>query len=279
MAFKDILLTLTSYPEPTPASVVEDAVSIAATLGAHITAVSCEVHVQIPGNFLAGTITGVPGIIAGETERSRKSAKDLLVAFDAVAQRVGVLHESVVEKCLTFEVPDLLVDYARLRDLTIVPVPASNDQWYAESVIFGSGRPTLILPQAARSRPFELGTVVVAWDFSRAAARAVSDALPLLERARKVRIVTVGNEKSFDAKHSAEALAKNLARHRIDVLLDKVDANGRPIGEVLETYALSHQADVLVMGAYGHSKWREFILGGATKSLLSKPPLPILFSY
>ena len=56
-------------------------------------------------------------------------------------------------------------------------------------------------------------------------------------------------------------------------------ANGRPIGEVLETYTISHQVDVLVMGAYGHARWREFILGGATKSLLSKPPLPILFSH
>ena len=173
----------------------------------------------------------------------------------------------------------LLVDYALLRDLTIVPVPECYDQWYAETVIFGSGRPTLILPETPRSRPFELGTVAVAWDFSRAAARAVSDALPLLERARKVRVVTVTNEKSLDTKHSAEELAKNLARHGIDVMLDKVDANGRPIGEVLETYTVSHQVDVLVMGAYGHAKWREFILGGATKSLLSKPPLPILFSH
>jgi nucleotide-binding universal stress UspA family protein len=63
------------------------------------------------------------------------------------------------------------------------------------------------------------------------------------------------------------------------VLLDKVDASGRPIGDILESYALSHQADVLVMGAYGHARWREFILGGATKSLLSKPPLPILLSH
>jgi nucleotide-binding universal stress UspA family protein len=101
----------------------------------------------------------------------------------------------------------------------------------------------------------------------------------LLERAKRVRVVTVTNEKNLDTKHSAEELAKNLARHGIDVLLDKVDANGRPIGEILESYALSHQADVLVMGAYGHARWREFILGGATKSLLSKPPLPILLSH
>jgi nucleotide-binding universal stress UspA family protein len=279
MAFKDILLTLTSYPEPTPVSVVEDAVSIAAALGAHLAAVSCEVHVQVPGNILSGSIPNISGIIAGEAERSRSSARNLLAAFDAVAERAGVSHETIVEKCLTFEVPELLVDYAKLRDLTIVPVPESYDQWYAETVIFGSGRPTLVLPETPRARPFELGTVVVAWDFSRAAARAVSDALPLLERAKKVRVVTVSNEKVLDTKHSAEELAKNLVRHGIDVVLDRVDADGRRIGEVLEAYALSHKADVLVMGAYGHARWREFILGGATKSLLSKPPLPILLSH
>jgi nucleotide-binding universal stress UspA family protein len=279
MAFKDVLLTLTSYPEPTPNSVVENAVSIAAALGAHLAAVSCEVHVQVPGNILSGSIPSISGIIAGEAEKSRQSARSQLAAFDAAAEKAGVPHETIVEKCLTFEVPELLVDYARLHDLTIVPVPESYDQWYAESVIFESGRPTLILPETPRARPFELNTVVVAWDFSRAAARAVSDALPLLERARKVRVLTVGNEKVFDTKHSAEELAKNLARHRIDVVLDKVDADGRQIDEVLEAYVLSHKADVLVMGAYGHSKWREFLLGGATKNLLSKPPLPILFSH
>ena len=91
--------------------------------------------------------------------------------------------------------------------------------------------------------------------------------------------VYLTNEKKLDSRHSAEALAKNLARHGIDVVLDKVDANGRRIDEVLEAYTVSHQVDVLVMGAYGHARWREFILGGATKSLLSKPPLPILFSH
>ena len=84
MAFKDILLTLTSYPEPTPVSVVEDAVSIATALGAHLAAVSCEVHVQVPGHFLAGSIANIPGIIAGEgallfasSHRFAESAADI----------------------------------------------------------------------------------------------------------------------------------------------------------------------------------------------------------
>ena len=277
--FKDILLALTSYPDPTPASVAEDAVAIATTFGAHLAAVTCEVHVEIPGHFLSGSIANVPGMIAGETEKSRSNAKTMLAAFDAAAEKAGILHEAYLERCPTYAVPDMLVDHARVRDLTIVPVPESYDQWYAEAIIFGSGRPTLVLPETPRGRPLELGTVAVAWDFSRAAARAVSDAMPLLEKAKKVRVVTVTNEKKLDGKHSAEALARNLARHGIDVVIDRVDADGRRIGEVLEAYTVSHKVDVLVMGAYGNSRWREFILGGATKSLLSKPPLPILFSH
>lgn len=279
MAFKDILLTLTSYPDPTPVSVVEDAVSIAATLGAHLSAVACEVHVEVPGHFLAGTIANLPGIVAGEAEKSRKSAGDLLATFDAAAEKAGIPHERFLEKSPTYKVPDLFIDYARLRDLTIMPVPESYDQWYAEAMVFGSGRPILILPTTPRSRPFELGNLAVAWDFSRAAARAVADALPLLEKAKNVRVVTVINEKALDTKHSAEELAKHLTRHGIDIVLDKVNAKGKPIGEVLEAYVLSHGIDLLAMGAYGHSRWREFVLGGATKSLMSRPPLPILFSH
>jgi nucleotide-binding universal stress UspA family protein len=279
VAFKDILVALTSYPEPTPVSVVDSAVSVAAALGAHLAALSCETHVQIPGHFLAGSLANIPGIIAGETAKSQKNAQDLLAAFDTAAEKAGISHERIFEKCATIDMPDLLVDYARLRDLTIVPVPESYDQWYAEAVIFGSGKPTIVLPEVRPSRPFELGTVAVAWDFSRAAARAISDALPLLEKAKKVRVVTVLNEKHLDIKHSAEELSKNLSRHGIDIVLDRVDAKGTPIGDVLEAYVASHASDMLVMGAYGHSRLREFVLGGATKSLLSKPPLPVLFSH
>jgi nucleotide-binding universal stress UspA family protein len=279
MGYKDILVTLASYPEPTPISVLDSAVSIAAALGAHLAALSCETHVQIPGHFLSGSVVNIPGIIAGETAKSRKNGQELLAAFDRAAEKADISHETVFEKCATIDFEKLLVDYARLRDLTIVSVPASYDELYAESVIFGSGKPTLVLPETRPSRPFELGTVALAWDFSRTAARAVADALPILERATKVRIITIVNDKVMDTKHSAEELAKNLCRHGIDVVLDEVDATGRTTGEVLESYVLSYPIDLLVMGAYGHSRLREFILGGATKHLLSKPPVPILFSH
>ena len=117
--------------------------------------------------------------------------------------------------------------------------------------------------------------MVVAWDFSRPAARAVADALPILEKAKHVSVVTVTNEKVIDTKRSGAELAKHLARHGVAVVLDTVDAAGCGIGDVLESYVTSRNADILVMGAYGHSRIREFILGGATQSMLSRPPLPI----
>jgi nucleotide-binding universal stress UspA family protein len=277
MAIRDVLLTLTTYPDPTPVSVTDDAVSFASSLGCHIAAIACEVHVQVPGSFVS---FGAAGAIAGgAAHRSRDNAQALLAAFEAAAQRAGLSHETIHEESLSYRVPERLVEYARLRDLTIVSVPESYDQWYAEAVIFGSGRPTLVLPESPSLRPFELNTVVVAWDFSRSAARAVADAIPILERAKIVRIVTVTSEKVIDTKHSSEELAKNLSRHGIDVIVHQVDAAGRSIGESLTREIASYNADLLVMGAYGHSRFREFVLGGATQSMLSKPLLPILFSH
>ena len=282
MAIKDILLALTTWPEPTPISAVDEAIAFAVALEAGISAIACEVTMPPTGNKLADVLFDIPAIDAAEAKKSSTNAKTLLVAFQDAAEKRGVFQDRILEQCLTSEVPDLFTEYAKLRDLTIVPVPVGElvDQWYAEAIIFGSGRPTLILPHIRkRAGAFALDTVAVAWDFSRPAARAVADALPILEKAKHVSVVTVTNEKVIDTKRSGAELAKHLARHGVDVVLDTVDAADRGIGEVLETYVTSRNADVLVMGAYGHSRIREFILGGATRSMLSQPPLPIFFSH
>ena len=147
------------------------------------------------------------------------------------------------------------------------------------SIIFGSGRPVLILPRRDSHREFALKTVVIAWDGSRPAARAVADALPILERAKEVRVLTVLNEKELSGESPAAELAGYLERRGIVARPDCIDAAGRRIGEILNSYLTSNQADLLVMGAYGHSRLREFILGGATRSMLLKSPLPVLLSH
>lgn len=282
MEVKDILLALTTYPEATPVSAVDEAVAFAAAVGARISAIACEVKIQAPGNVLAGAVLDVAALVAAEAKKSATNAKTLLTAFQDAAEKRGVFQDRILERCLTSEAPGVLVEYARLRDLTIVPVPVGDyfDQWYAEAIIFGSGHPTLVLPHTRkRAGAFTLDVVAVAWDFSRPAARAVADALPLLEKAKKVHVLTVANEKVIESRRPTAEFAKYLGRHDVDVVLDTVDAADRRIGDILESYVTSCNADMLVMGAYGHSRIREFILGGATKSMLSRPPLPIFLSH
>ena len=281
MAFKDILLALTTYPEPTATAVLDDAVAISAALGARISAIACHVKVQVPGSVLGHVLGDIPAMIGAEAKKSALNAEKLLAGFEDTAQRSGVFQERILEVCLTSEVPGVLVDYARLHDLTIVPVSERNHvgNWYAEAIIFGSGLPTMILPEARKRADFALNTVIVAWDFGRPAARAVGDALPLLEKVKRVFILTVTNEKAIDTKRSGAELAKHLARHGVNVTLDVVDSAGRSIGEAIESHVASRNGDLVVMGAYGHSRLREFILGGATRSMLARPPVPIFFSH
>jgi nucleotide-binding universal stress UspA family protein len=282
MSFRDVLVALTTYPQPTPVAAVDDAVDLAAALAAKVSAIACQVEINVPGSLLGRRFLNVPAMIADEAKKSATNAQQLLAAFQAAAEKSGVFQERIVERCLTSEVPEVLVEYSRLRDLTIVPMPERDylDQWYAESVIFGSGRPTVILPhERKRSGSFALDTVIVAWDFSRAATRAMADAMPVLEKAKRVCVLTVIKEKAIDTRRSGPELAKHLARHGVDVVLDEVDAEGRGIGDALEAHVEYRNADLLVMGAYGHSRLREFVLGGATRSMLTRPPSPIFMSH
>jgi nucleotide-binding universal stress UspA family protein len=282
MAFKDLLLTIATFSEPTTVSAVDTSVAFASAVGAKISAVAFEIKFHLPWSPFYKAFPEIPALATSEDKKSRANAESLLAAFQDSAKKVGVFQATLIERCQISEVPETLVGHARLRDLTIVPVPEGDQlqHWYAESVIFGSGRPVLVLPHSAkRSAGFELGRVVVAWDFSQPASRAVADALPLLKRAKRVELVTVINEKPLPGKRSASELAENLAHHGVDVSIDTIDSLGEEIGDALDSHLAARKADLLVMGAYGHSRVREFILGGATRSMMSRPSIPVLLSH
>jgi nucleotide-binding universal stress UspA family protein len=120
--------------------------------------------------------------------------------------------------------------------------------------------------------------VAVAWDGGRAGARAVRDALPLLRRAKQVRIITVGDDKPI-ASAGVAALQTFLTGHGIVFVHDDVELAGRSIGEALQAEAIRGDAGLLVMGAYGHNRVREFVLGGATRTVLGTLRLPTLMSH
>jgi nucleotide-binding universal stress UspA family protein len=281
MNIKDVLLGLTTYPKASNMDAVTWALSFAELINCRLAAFAADVRIEVPGTFLGNALMNVSALAGAEMKKSKENAASLLAAFKEEAEKHRVPHEEIHEHCLIGAVPNLMADYARLRDLTIMPVPVEDyvDQWYAETVVFQSGRPVLIVPEHSPPAAAKLDAVAVAWDFSRTAARAVADALPLLERTKLVRIVCVLNEKSFGSSCRSSELATHLAHHGVNVVVDEVDAGDRSIGDVLAKFAAAHQIDLLVMGAYGHSRFREFILGGATKSVLARPPVPTFLSH
>lgn len=283
MAIKDVLLALTSYPEPTSDVSIERALSLCTALTAHVTAVTFQADVKLTrtADILSNMLLDIPLMLEEEKTRSAANAQHVLDTFRNSASRLRVPHADVLDRCIAFQIPDALVGHARLHDLTIIPFQDgySVEQWYAEAVMFGSGRPTIILPSSKQATPIALNTIVVAWDFSRPAARALGDALPILQRAKHVRLVTIMNEKAISDTHSHAELAQNLLRHGVGIELDVIDAKGRTSGVTLSDHLASNRADLLVMGAYGHSRVKEFILGGTTKSMLDKPPIPVFLSH
>lgn len=283
--FRDCLLTLSSFPDPTPEYVIDHAAEFARLMDARLTALMFALdRKQLERTRSRGEwLLDIPRLIDDGVRRSASDADHLLGYFEAAAKRVGVFQAKILEGAPVYISPDPIIKHARLHDLTFVPVvdPNGFDELYTESIIFGSGRPTLLLPAFRDEKPAppSLEIIALAWDYSRAAVRALADAMPILEKAKQVRVFTVINEKPIPEDKSNEQLDGHLRMHGINAAIERVDAAGRTIGKVIEEYMRTRRADILVMGAFGHSRMREFILGGATRSIVNHPPVPVLLSH
>lgn len=280
MTPKDILLQLVTYPAPVPESVLTWAARFAALIEARLSVAIFQVDIQPPSNPLANVLLDLPALAAAERERSASQAERYATALRALEDEVGPL-EVHDRTCAAWDVPGLTVAEARLHDLTIVPLlPAPSVQTeVAERVAFSSGGPALVLPEGWAAAGASLDRVAVAWDFTAPAARALSHALPLLQRAGEVDLLIVTGEKSIPALGSADRVLQRLRRHGVEARLHREEARGRPIGEAITGFATDRGLDLLVMGAYGHARFREFVLGGATRSLLESPPCPLLLAH
>ena len=286
MAFKDLLLVLRSYPTPTPDKAILRCVDLAASWQARLSAIACGILAKGSRNPLRHVLIDIAATVAEQSNTSAADARRLLETFSTAARQRNVLGAAIFEECELANIAPVLIEHARLRDLAILPIPdhdylASYDlHLFAEAMIFDSGHPALVLPQSSiDGEALAFDTVVVAWDGSRPAARAIADALPLLAAAKAVRLVTVANRKTVAAIQSAPALADHLATHGIKAVVDSVTSAGRRIEAVFADYVAAHRADLIVMGGYGQSRLRQFILGGATQSLLSAPPTALFLSH
>lgn len=173
--------------------------------------------------------------------------------------------------------------HARCADLTILGQrdPDSDEMAMIrpppERVVLASGRPVLVVPYAGRFATVG-SRVLIAWNASREAARAVADAMPLLIGAEAVSVLTIDPPNRPDELPGAD-IALHLARHGVKTEIERTVSADVPIGEVLLSRAADLGADLLVMGAYGHSRTRELLMGGATRSILGSMTVPVLMSH
>ena len=175
---------------------------------------------------------------------------------------------------------DILPEEARLADLVVLAQDETARDLGApgiEAVLFGSGRALLLAP---KSEPTSVGTTVaIAWNGGRAASRAVAAAMPLLSQAGRV-VILSGDRPALGRASDPNRLAEGLACHGITAASHGVTAGGQHMSKVLMRSAVELGCDMLVMGAYGHSRFREMVLGGVTRGVLDAPvDLPILMAH
>lgn len=272
------LMLFSSFESSEPASgSAAFAVAAAAALGAHLQVIAPFVDLIAPADW-AGLSAEE---IEMEGEKRRNNTKALASAIEKHALANGVSVSSQTEWAHAFGLAPYLGDQAKLYDLTITGADRStflSERKIAEHILFQSGRPVVIVP-AAYKPPFVCKRVVVAWDHTRTAARAFHDSLPFLHLADEVILVAVGGEKRFQTSSDPGTVEEALARKGLNAKFRQIDLGTRTIGQALQDHALDNGADLLVMGAYGHSRLHEFMLGGATREVLDEPRLPVLMSH
>jgi nucleotide-binding universal stress UspA family protein len=279
MAIKDILLPLVGEPNAAAIAAIDKCVAVAGDFGARVTALAVEEDLLVRPKVVISS--DLENAAAAAAVRSVSDARGLLKAFDAAANRFAVRNEQRLTRLGLADIPGNFVEPARLADLSMIPIKPDDggSEKIVERLIFGSGRPILICPEEfAAGLAVKFDDVAIAWDHSAPAARAVADALPMLQAAASVRIITATDHKTLAELESGAALVSHLAEHGIKASFETVKIAGSPVGKVFEAYVKKHAIDLLVMGAYRHSRLNEIVWGGATKTVIGRPPCWVMMS-
>ena len=272
----DILVNLTvGQPRDFAA---DFAISIASLFGAHLSAVAFALKPPVGGSVLDGL---APSIVDEWIARQRDDAERVKHAFDDRARQAGILANSRVFSDIAASAAQTFSTIARAYDLSVLAQARPDDDplesLMIEATLFESGRPVLLVPYIQREG-IKLRRVMVCWDGSRNAARAVGDSMPLLKRADRIDVVTV-DQKERRHELAGAQIAEHLARHKLNVELKPIVAPESGITDVLLSHAADSSADLMVMGGYGHTRFREFVLGGATRGILGAMTMPVLMSH
>ena len=255
------------------------AISIAAAFEAHVLGVAFSYEPIIPGTVMGGI---PPEFIESQRAESDQRAQAAVNHFETEAKRIGVPYETRIIPASISGAADRLGRLARRFDLVVVGQPEREksvpDEVVDEGVLFESGRPVIFVPFIQKNG-LKLDRVMVCWDGSRAATRAIADSLPLLRKAKQVEIVMVANGRAKNGEIAGADLGQHLARHGLSVEVKRITSPDIDVASTILSYAADTSADFLVMGGYGHSRLREFVLGGVTRGLLESMTIPVLMSH
>ena len=218
-------------------------------------------------------------VIARHTAAESNATNAARQMFSTVSTREGISFEF---RCLRYSDVKSDASLSALHsDLVIVGSPRSDglpDEWSAESLLLSTGVPVLVLPEHwTRSVAKH---VVVAWNASREARRAIADARPLLADAVSVTVLVVDSHRN--SRHGEEPgadVALYLSRHQAKVAVERVQSNGTPVADVIRDFARRHSGDLIVLGAYSHARTTEIVFGGVTRDLLRDVTIPLLIAH
>ena len=280
MAIKDLLVHLDETPASTAR--LQAALGLASACGAQISALYLVAEPFLPG--MGGR--HLPAELLREhLAHAEAEAEAVLAAARAAAERHGLTLAVLRAGGPLDRLPQLLARHARCTDLTIVgqadlAAHGVDDTALIEAAFMDSGRPALVIPRE-HTAVLPPRRAIVAWDGSREAARAASDAIPLLQAAELVLILVVDARKVSGGAGSPPGteLAVHLTRHGIKTEVRQVPSGGAGVTEVLLAQARDAAADLLVMGGYGHSRVREMLFGGTTRHILDHTTAPILLAH
>lgn len=273
---KDILVTLSETQQGLAAQ--NYAASVAAAFDAHIAGAAFVHDLVIPASPFEATAASYMEVYRRDSEDAAKRA---IAAFEEKCRRDGLSAESMTFDGQLGGLGPSIAQQGRRRDIAIVgqstPEGNSDETFLAEALLFGSGRPVLVVPYIQQD-PLNLDRIVIAWDGSRNAARAVADAEPFITRGKKIEIVTVSPDTKPAGDIAGAGIAHHLARHDVNVELRNLETADGDVTNALLSYVADNPTGLIVMGGFGHSRLREFILGGVTRGMLKSMTVPILMS-
>ncbi|MDV7339246.1 universal stress protein [Terasakiella sp. A23] len=257
---------------------IRAALKLAELHDAHLTALYVLSKPMIPG-FIEAQLS--KEVLKAQADASKEAAKEIEELFNDLAAGTNVRVEW---RCVEGDLVEQVMLHARYFDLTVLgqndpegdEAPGSNEM--PDQILLRSGRPVLIIPYVGTFDT--IGEyVMTAWDGSRLAAAAINDAIPLMKGAKKVEVLAVDPQDSKHGPIPSADMSLHLARHGIKAEADHLASGGLSAGDTLLSYAADNSIDLIVMGGYGHRRWREVVLGGVTRHMLQHMTVPVFMTH